>query len=109
MAWITLRTAEKSYPAVHFLMEQLHGLPYELNKKFRELGKQLDLIGIPTNAKILLIQGTEEKDTDEAEATLDGTSGPDDNGIKVSCVYHFNDWKDGDRGRLCLKPVSSGM
>ena len=108
MAWITLPTAEKTYPAIHFLMEQLHALPYELNKKFERKGKQLDLIGIPTNAKILLTQSTEDPGKDEERATLDGTTGKDDNGIKISCVYHFTPWEDACEGRLCLKPIASG-
>lgn len=95
--WLDFKTASDKYPALGYAIEQLAALPFELNKK--TMGRSLNLIGLPGDVKIT-------KGRDEQRLVMDGGTGNDDNGTKVSCSYWLPG--KGSVGELRFHSVRSG-
>lgn len=105
--------AEESYPAIHYLMEQMLALPFELNKKSAGLGRNIQLrisTSFALNVEVCGLQN--EKVVREFTGRIpriDGRRGSEENGIMLSCIYHFNpEWKAEDEGLLVLERETSG-
>uniref|UniRef100_K3X0D3 Uncharacterized protein n=1 Tax=Globisporangium ultimum (strain ATCC 200006 / CBS 805.95 / DAOM BR144) TaxID=431595 RepID=K3X0D3_GLOUD len=74
---------EQEYPAVAELLEKLHALPYEINRK-RPAQAQLCAQFAHCTCITQLRQGERQR------LRLDCGKGDKDNGFKITCVYFFN-------------------
>eukprot|EP00936_MAST-01D_sp_MAST-1D-sp1_P001724 g1724.t1 len=98
VAWLEQTQCSDEYPALYELLQQLHALPFELNKK---AGLELKAVCPGSTLLTALARG-------EAQAErLDCGTGDASNGFKVTCVYFFDTtWSDGDGGQLHLHSMS---
>ena len=98
VAWLEQTQCSDEYPALCELLQQLHALPFELNKK---AGLELKAVCPGSTLLTSLARG-------EAQAErLDCGSGDAANGFKVTCVYFFDTtWSDDDGGRIRLRSTS---
>ncbi len=88
ISWIEQERIQENYPCLHVLTEQLHCLPYEINKKTMS---KLSLLS-PTKGNLLLAyypKGSYQKP--RVDSVLDEDR---DTGIRVTCAYHLCEGRD---------------
>lgn len=78
IAWLEPRDCVQQLPAVQEVLERLHALPFELNRK-ASLGLQSPFVGATMASHYVAGQGYERR--------LDCGTGDDDQGIKVTAIY----------------------
>ncbi|KAF1322511.1 hypothetical protein FI667_g11162, partial [Globisporangium splendens] len=83
MRFVEPSECEQEYPAVAELLEKLHALPYEINRK-RPTQAQLCAQFAHCTCITHLRKGERQR------LRLDCGKGDKDNGFKVTCVYFFN-------------------
>lgn len=83
MRFVELEECQREFPALAELMEKLHALPYEINRK-RPQQATLCAQFAHSTAVQQLAPGEAQR------LRLDCGAGDKDNGFKLSCVYCFN-------------------
>lgn len=83
MRFLEQSDCQREYPAVAELLEKLHALPFEINKKRPESAKLCAQFAHCTSLHQLR-KGEAQK------LRLDCGAGEKDNGFKLTCVYFFN-------------------
>lgn len=83
MRFVELADCQREYPALAELMEKLHALPYEINRKRPQ---QATLCAQFTHSTAVQQLAPGEAQ----QLRLDCGVGDKDNGIKLTCVYCFN-------------------
>lgn len=98
LRFVELKDCTAEYPALAELIEKLHALPYEINKKRPEKAK-LCAQFVHCTAVQQLPPGHHQP------LRLDCGAGDKDNGFKLTCVYFFNavDTRDEEQKRTRLK------
>ncbi len=88
LAWIDQERCQQVYPCLHVLTEQLHCLPYEINKKTMS---KLSLLS-PTNGNLLLAYYPKDSyQQRRVDSVLDEAR---DSGIRITCAYHLCEGND---------------
>lgn len=94
IAWIEVDQCTEEYPALAELLQQLHALPHELNRKG---GLRLSAASRGTTMLTLLAGG------DSQPARLDCGQKENANGYKLTCAYFFDqDWDEEAGGLMVL-------
>lgn len=90
---------DEAFPALAELMEKLHALPFEINKKAK-LDLKVPIINMTTLHCL--------RPGESLPARIDGGRGTKDNGYAITCTYFFNrGWKAGDGGEMTLHNASA--
>lgn len=83
MRFLEQSDCQREYPAVAELLEKLHALPFEINKKRNESAKLCAQFAHCTSLHQL-------RRGESQRLRLDCGAGENDNGFKLTCVYFFN-------------------
>ncbi|TDH65841.1 hypothetical protein CCR75_009830 [Bremia lactucae] len=83
LCFVELQDCKIEYPALAELIEKLHALPYEINKKRPTKAKLCAQFGHSTAIQYLPSGHMQP-------LRLDCGTGDKDNGVKITCIYFFN-------------------